>query len=236
LEDKLNGLVTRLKSTFGERLVSAVLYGSAATGDWNEKVSDLNVLCVLKQISSRELSESEPIFRWWREKGNPPPLLMSAAEVRTSTDCFPMEFSDMQVHRRILFGEDVIADLPIDRSFYRAQVEHELRAKLLRLRQKSAEVLARPESLLKLLADSVSTFCVLGRHGLILAGREGRWIKHELVDDFQKVLGVRFDAFQNILAMRQSGKPLADSNAVLLFEKYLREIEALINFVDQIDR
>jgi hypothetical protein len=36
--------------------------------------------------------------------------------------------------------------------------------------------------------------------------------------------------------MRESGKPFADSNAVLLFEKYLREIEALINFVDQIDK
>lgn len=236
MEDKLNDLVTRLKKTFGERLVSAVLYGSAASGDWNEKASDLNVLCVLSHISSRELSESEPVFRWWREQGNPPPLLMSDTEVRTSTDCFPMEFSDMKAHRRILCGQDVIVDLEIDHSFYRAQVEHEFRAKLLRLRQKAAEVLARPESLLKLLADSVSTFCVLGRHALILKGREGRWTKHEIVDDLQKVLGVRFDAFQNVLAMRASGKPLADSNAVLLFEKYLKEVEALTSFVDQLDR
>jgi predicted nucleotidyltransferase len=236
LEDKLNNLVTRLKSTFGDRLLSAILYGSAASGDWNEKASDLNVLCVLSQISSRELSESEPVFRWWREQGNPPPLLMSDVEVRTSTDCFPMEFHDMKAHRRILFGQDVIADLEIDRSFYRAQVEHELRAKLLRLRQKAAEVLARPESLLKLLADSVPTFCVLGRHALLLKGREVRWTKHEIVEDLQKVLNVRFDAFQNILAMRTGGKPLADSNAVLLFEKYLKEIEALIAFVDQIDK
>ena len=33
----------------------------------------------------------------------------------------------MQERRRVLFGPDVIQDLVIDRTFYRAQVEMELR-------------------------------------------------------------------------------------------------------------
>ena len=151
VEKKLRDLVDRLNAAFGTRLVSALLYGSAAAGDWHETSSDLNVLCVLTRVTPVELGESEPIFRWWREQGNPPPLLMSAEEVRTSTDCFPMEFADMQAHRRVLTGVDVLDGLDIDRSFYRAQVEHELRAKQLRLRQKAAEQLSKPEPLLKLL-------------------------------------------------------------------------------------
>ena len=103
--------------------------------------------------------------------GNPSPLLMSEEEVRTSTDCFPIEFHDMQERRRVLFGRDVIASLAIDRSFYRAQVEHELRAKLLRLRQKGAGLLSGSgKALLQLMADSVSTFLVLARHALLLHG------------------------------------------------------------------
>ena len=236
MDGKLDELVTRLQSKFSDRLIAAILYGSAATGDWNKGASDLNVLCVLSQVSSRELGESEPIFRWWRDHGNPPPLLMSEAEVRTSTDCFPIEFQDMKAHRRVLFGTDVIADLEIDRSFYRAQVEHELRAKLLRLRQKAAEALARPEALAKLLTDSVSTFCVLGRHALLLAGREARWAKRDLVADLEKVLGMRFDAFQTVLNIRSDGKLPRDLNAVLLFEKYLTEIDGLVSFVDRLDK
>ncbi len=65
---------------------------------------------------------------------------MSEQEVQTSTDCFPIEFHDMQERRRVLMGKDVVEKLPIDRSFYRAQVEHELRAKLLRLRQKGGRL------------------------------------------------------------------------------------------------
>ena len=236
MEQQLKQLVEQLKKTFGDRLVSAILYGSAAVGDWIEKSSDLNVLCVLTQVSSRELGESEPIFRAWRNQGSPPPLLLTREEVLTSSDCFPMEFNDMKAHRRVLHGEDIIAQVDVDRSFYRAQVEHELRAKQLRLRQKAAEVLGKPDFLTKLLADSLSTFCVLGRHALILKGREPRWKKREVIADLEKVLGIRFEGFYAVLDVRAEGKRPADTSAVLLFEKYLREVDALVRFVDQLDR
>jgi predicted nucleotidyltransferase len=236
LEQQLTRLVEQLKRAFGERLVSVTLYGSAAVGDWIEKLSDFNVLCVLTQVSSRELGESEPIFRAWREAGSPPPLLMTRDEALTSSDCFPMEFHDMQAHRRVLHGEDVIALVEVDRSYYRAQVEHELRAKQLRLRQKAAEVLGKPDFLTRLLADSLSTFCVLGRHALILKGREPRWKKREVIADLEKVLGIRFDGFYAVLGVRADGKLPPDSSAVLLFEKYLREVDALVRFVDQLDK
>jgi predicted nucleotidyltransferase len=225
-----------LKKTFGERLISAVLYGSGAVGDWNAKASDLNILCVLEKVSVQELSESEAVFRWWREQGNPAPLLLSEEEVRNSSDCFPMEFHDIKSHRRVLYGLDVIADLEIDRSFYRAQVEHELRSKLLRLRQKAADALSKQDALLRLLMDSLSTFCVLGRHALTLKGRETRFRKEEVIADLEKVLGIRFDGFSTILSIRGNGKLSEGTSAVLLFEKYLKEIDALVRFVDQIDR
>jgi predicted nucleotidyltransferase len=236
MEQQLNNLVERLKKTFGERLISAVLFGSGAVGDWNAKASDLNILCVLEKVSVQELSESEAVFRWWREQGNPAPLLLSEEEVRNSSDCFPMEFHDIKSHRRVLYGLDVIADLEIDRSFYRAQVEHELRSKLLRLRQKAADALSKQDALLRLLMDSLSTFCVLGRHALTLKGRETRFRKEEVIADLEKVLGIRFDGFSTILSIRGNGKLSEGTSAVLLFEKYLKEIDALVRFVDQIDR
>ena len=161
---------------------------------------------MLTRVTPLELGESEPIFRWWREQGNPPPLLMSAEEVRSSTDCFPMEFADMQAHRRVLTGVDVLEGLDIDRSFYRAQVEHELRAKQLRLRQKAAEQLSKPEPLLKLLMDSVSTFCVLGRHALILGGHAAHWKKRDIVQELESGAGSASRGFNGVLDARASGK------------------------------
>ena len=151
----------------GERLVSVVLYGSAATGEHHAEFSDFNILCVLSEIAPRELGAGEEIFRWWREQGSPSPLLLTRAGIgRLDATASPSSFTTSSAHHRLLFGKDVITPLAIDDSFYRAQVEHDLRAKLLRLRQKACGMLSEPDLLRRMLVDSVSTFCVLFRHAL----------------------------------------------------------------------
>ena len=231
-EQKLAELVERLQKAFGDRLVSVVLYGSASTDDWSQDRSDLNVLCVVSRISSDELRSAHPILQWWQQKGNPPPLLLTADEVRTSTDCFPMEFHDMQQHRRILQGADVIENLAVDDKFYRAEVEHELRSKQIRLRQRAAEVLSDPEPLLRLMTDSISTFCVLGRHALVLGGKAPPWDKHDVINALRDALASPFDAFGEILTIRTSGRRNGEMDTVQLLDRYLGDIELLVHFVD----
>ena len=75
----------------------------------------------------------------------------------------------------------MVSPLAVDDSFYRAQVEHELRAKLLRLRQKAAGMLSDADLLRRLLLDSISTFCVLFRHALILHGVRRAGAKREVI-------------------------------------------------------
>ena len=174
MANNLDQIVEKLRKALDSSLVSVVLYGSGATGEHNEKFSDYNVLAVLTKITPTELRAVEPVFRWWREQGNPSPLLLTEHELKTSTDCFAIEFHDIREHHRILYGPNLVADLEIDRSFYRAQVECELRTKLLRLRQKAGGVLSDKDALRQLMADSVSTFCILFRHALLLWCRRPR--------------------------------------------------------------
>jgi predicted nucleotidyltransferase len=236
LEQKLSDLVRRLKAAFEDRLVSAILYGSAAMDDWHEPTSDLNVLCVMDRLSPAELAQSEAVFRWWRDQGNPPPLLLTTEEVRSATDCFPMEFHDMREHRRVLYGTDVIENLEIDKLFYRAQVEHELRAKQIRLRQQAAQVIGNSDRLMRLMADSISTFCVLGRHALILSGKPPQWKKQEIVTALEEAMGRPLKAANEILAIRGAGKRPGATEPVSLLGEYLAEADALVRFVDALER
>src|SRR5579864_5386770 len=126
--NELKELVSKLENAFDDRLVSVILYGSGASADHHQDFSDLNVLCVLKQVTTRELAASEPVFKWWGDHGHPTPLLLTEDEVHRSSDSFPIEFHDMKARRKVLYGLDVIADLEVDPKYYRAQVEHELRA------------------------------------------------------------------------------------------------------------
>src|SRR5579864_1292031 len=234
MEQKLQDLVDRLRKAHGDRLVSVILYGSAATGDHHGEFSDLNVLCVLTQVTPAELKASEPIFKWWRD-GNPSPLLLSEEEVRTSTDCFPIEFHDMQERRRVLFGKDVIEGLEIDKTFYRAQVEHDLRAKLLRLRQKAAGVLGDKQGLLRLMIDSVSTFFVLSRHALLLSGIAAGWQKRDVAGNLGAI-GVDAAPFDTLLDLRERKKKPGDVDPESLFASYLKQIEAVVAHVDRLEK
>jgi len=236
MEKVLAQLVEKLNEAFGERLVSVVLYGSAAAGDHQQQFSDLNILCVLREITTRELADSEPVFKWWRGKGNPAPLLLSECEVRTSTDCFPIEFHDIQARHRVLYGANVVTDIAVDESFYRAQVEHELRAKVLRLRQKAGGLLSDKDLLRRLLADSVSTFAVLFRHALVLRGLEVKMLKREVIEQAREVFGIDPVPFLKLLDLRDQVVKPRDVDPVPLLEQYLKQISVVIDAVDAMEK
>ncbi|MBI3683301.1 MAG: hypothetical protein HY235_23255 [Acidobacteria bacterium] len=236
MERLLTQLTERLTGTFGTRLVSVILYGSAASGEYDGEFSDLNVLCVLSRVTTTELKDSEPVFRWWRQLGHPAPLLLSEEEVRSSTDCFAIEFHDIREHRKVLAGIDVIEGLEIDNSFYRAQVEYELRAKLLRLRQKAAGVLHDRDMLCRLLADSVSTFCMLFRHALRIAGHPTPITRTAILDEAERRFGIDQAPLAKVLALREKRVSPKSANPVDLFESYLAQIGKVITAVDRIEK
>jgi predicted nucleotidyltransferase len=233
METQLTELTGKLRAALGDRVVSVILYGSAARQEHHAKFSDLNILCVLREVSPRELADSEPVARWWRELGNPAPLLLTPEEVKTSTDCFPIEFHDMLESRRLLYGDDVIAGLQVDRKYYRAQVEYQLRSHLLRLRQKAAGVLSDRGALMKLMLDSVSTFLVLARHAALLSGVESGGRKRDTAAALPKI-DVEAKPFDTLLDIREAKEKAAGADATLLFSQYLKQIEALVRHVDRV--
>jgi hypothetical protein len=237
MDKLLSQLVGKLQKAYGERLVSVVLYGSAVTGDHQADFSDINILCILTEVSPRELAAGSEIFRWWREQGSPSPLLLTEQELVNSADCFAIEFHDIQRQHRLLHGKDVITPLRIDDTFYRAQVEHELRAKLLRVRQKAAGMLANPDLLRRMLLDSVSTFCVLFRHALILSGAgDAPILKRDVIRRAGEAFAIDGTPFERLLDVREGNLKPRDLDPMQLLASYLKEISQVIDAVDRIER
>ncbi len=236
MERVLEQLIERLTKAFGERLKSVILYGSAASGEREDKFSDYNILCVLREVTPRELADSNPIVHWWREQGNPSPLLLSEEEARNSADCFPIEFHDICERRRVLYGEDAMANVEIDDCFYRAQVEYELRSKLLRLRQKAAGLLKDKNNLRVLMADSVSTFCVLFRHALHLSGQPASFGKRKSVEEASAFFGLDQAPFMTLLDIREERIKPRDVDPAPLLASYMREIQKVIDAVDRLEK
>ena len=233
-DKRLAELTARLTRAFGDRLLSVVLYGSAASGEMHGKYSDLNVLCVLRRIGPDELRLAEPVIHWWRGLENPSPLLLSEEEFQNATDCFAIEFHDIVDCHRVLAGADLVKGLMIDDSFYRGQVEHELRAKLLRLRQKAGGLLSDRAMLVRLMGESVSTFCNLARHALRLAGVAAPMHKREAIGACGAQFGIDPAPFYTLLDLREGTKKARDLDPPALLAAYMQQIEALTGAVDRL--
>ncbi len=135
-EKQLEEFVSRIQKAAGENLHSVILYGSAAAGDFNPEFSNLNLLCILRDTSYARLSAIAPVVEWWHRQKHPTPMVITREELDHSADVFSIELLDMQQHHRVLFGDGPFSGLRIPMRLHRAQLEYELREKIILLRQR----------------------------------------------------------------------------------------------------
>jgi predicted nucleotidyltransferase len=234
MEKLLNELVNRLRNAYADSLLSVVLYGSAASGEYHEKFSDLNVLVVLKQVGVRELVQGREAVHWWQKQNQPLPLFLSREEVENANDVFPIEFLDIQHNHRTLHGEDLAAKITLDTHQHRAQLEHELRASLLRLRGRFLGLQRDKGDVARLMLDSVSTFATLFRHALILSGVTAPVKKREIFGAAAERFGISPEPFVKLLTAREQNRKLADTEILALFEAYLDGVTRMAEAVDKL--
>ncbi|MCB1018333.1 MAG: hypothetical protein KDC27_00325 [Acidobacteria bacterium] len=234
MEDLLQQLTQRLTRDLGDTLISIVLFGSAAAGDYDSDCSDLNVLAVLAQVGPRELELAYPTVDWWLKKKQPVPVLLSLDEIENGADAFAIEFFDIRHAYRVLHGRDVIASINVDASHHRHQVEHELRSRLVRLRERYLAMQKDRKALTALLSDSLPSFVTLFRHAALLTGGAPHMKKRDAVQEAAKRLGIEAAPFEEVITVRNGEKKLADAEIAPLFEAYLREIDKVARFVDRL--
>ena len=233
--EKAERLAADLQKAYGDDLVSAVLYGSAARGEYHEGISDLNVLVLLRSTDAASLRRSSELARAWAAGGNPPPMVLGADEWRRSADVFPIEMSDIRDAHRVLLGADPFVGVEIDPRDLRLQAENELKGKYVQLRQGYLLAAGQPEELGNLVKRSLSTFLVLFRAVLRLAG------DHASARDPEEVirrtaLHVGFDAapLVEVLAARRRGekmRPRGDAPEVVA---YLDAVGRVVEWVDRL--
>ena len=151
---------------------SAVLYGSAARGDFVPGWSDINLLVVAEALSPDVLRGLGRSLGEWRKSAGEPPLLITRAEWDRATDVFPIEITDMRAaHQAPPRCRSSRRRPGVDPADLRAALEQELRGKLLRLRQGYAARSSDQSALGALAARSSSTVLVLLRGILSLEAR-----------------------------------------------------------------
>jgi predicted nucleotidyltransferase len=231
--EKIGEFVKRFRESAGANLESIILFGSAVSGEFHPGLSDVNLLCVLRDSSFRALQALAPVAKWWDREKQPPPLCMTRLELERSTDVFTIELLDIQQHHRVLLGEDVVQGLRISMHVHRVQVEYELREKLILLRQQVLLASGNDSRLWDLLLHSVPSFGTLFRHALIALGDSSQSGRREAVQALAKRVGFDPSAIDQALDVREhkANPKKIDVNDVAA--RYLAAVEKVTSAVDE---
>tara|TARA_B100000029_G_scaffold500326_1_gene571903 strand:+ start:125 stop:868 length:744 start_codon:yes stop_codon:yes gene_type:complete len=226
-------LLKGLKAAVPQDLVSVVLYGSAARGEYEKASSDLNVLVVVEDLTPATLGAlSGPITKWVRG-GQPSPRLLAPSIIRDSADVFPIEFLDLLAAHQVLYGADPFEGLDIHVHHLRIQCERELREKMMRLREAYLELHSSERKLKRLLTDSYSTFVALFRGCLHLHGDDVPANHEKVVDMFTTLAELDRAPFEEVARLKHGQSSSQEPKK--LFARYYEELGKAVSRVDRFE-
>lgn len=232
-EKEINQFVSRLQAAAGQNLLSVILYGSAADGEFHPDFSNVNLLCILRESSFATLTAIAPVVEWWTRQKHHAPLVLTRDELERSTDVFSIELLDMQQRHRVLFGDDVLSGLRIPMHLHRAQLEYELREKLILLRGRLLLAANDKKQLWELMLGSLSTFTTLFRHALIALGEKPPKAKREAVQALASRVAFDASAFMQLLDIRERKAETKQFDATDVFARYLAAVQQVTAAVDK---
>ncbi|HET8713954.1 MAG TPA: hypothetical protein VFM23_09780 [Gemmatimonadales bacterium] len=181
----------QMSAALGPRLVSLLLYGSAARQPANEsrEQDGMNTLLLVDRADGELFALLTTPVRGWIAANHPPPLVLTEREWRDSADAFPIEYEDIREAHRVLAGRDPWHGIRVQREHVRRQLEHELMGKLVHLRQAYAAEWNNPRRLREVIDGTRAGFLTMLRAVLRLEGRAVPGTPDALVREAGSLIG-----------------------------------------------
>ncbi len=219
---------------YGEKIHSIHVTGTALTDDFNEKVSDVNSIIVLKEMDLKFLELLAPLGKKYGKKKVGAPLIMTPEYINTSLDVFPIEFLNFKLIHATVYGEDVFDSIEIDRMDLRHQCERELKSKLIWLRQGYISSQGDKKILTEGFVSSITDYLALFRGIIVLSGKESPVLQQEVIKTLSDAVNIDTAVFTKVLKEKRDKIKLSIEELNTIFEDYYSATEKLGKIVDDI--
>lgn len=219
---------------YKDNIHSITITGSALTDDFDPKKSDVNSVFVLDEMDLKFLEILAPLGKKYGKKRIAAPLIMTPEYIKDSLDVFPLEFLNIKLLHKTIFGEDLFQDLKIDPSDLRLQCERELKVRLIGLRQGYLSCSGDRKILTDMFIDSFSGYIPLFRGIIVLLGKEPPLTNHDVLTALEEVSGINTRVFRTVLKEKKQKTKLSMEQLNTIFEDYYTAMEKLGDITDDI--
>ena len=221
---------------FGPDLLSVILYGSCARGEYVPKKSDINFMLLLTEGGIARIGKALKLTKKWNRCSVATPLFLTRAYIETSLDTFPIEMLNFQAAYQVLRGEDPLKNLVFDRHMLRLQCERELKGKLLQLREQFLGTAGNKGRIKDLITRSLPTFLAIFQGIAHLHGKPTQPDRKKLLDSMQQIISLDRPLFSELYAVRDGNINLNEHEAVKIMERYIEEVRRLALIVDSLEK
>ncbi len=232
--NKINPMLDDLLGEHASNIHSIHITGSAVIPDYNEKLSDVNSVVVLRDMDLKFIKFLAPLGKKYGKKKIAAPLVMTPGYIKSSLDAFSIEFLDFKLIHKTVYGPDIFAPLEIATAPLRLQVEREIKTKLIHLRQGYISSLGKKEHLSAILVKSFTGSMALFRAIIKLLGKEPPVARAEVIAVVGSACGIDTAVFTDLLLLKAGRVRPAGQELYSLFERYYNALEATGKIIDEL--
>lgn len=233
-EEIFDEITADFQNALGRDMVSLILYGSAAAGHYVPGESDVNFLIILTEAGIDNLERVIDVVGKWQKK-RVASVFMTQAYIISSVDAYPIEFLNMKLNHRLLFGADVLTGLTIPSRDLRLQLERELKGKMFHLRHGFLECEGKEKGIRQLIKVSLSAFVPLFKALLFLRGYEIPFGRRDVIKLLSLAYPIEPDVFLRCIDLQEGKGRFSAGEVKQLFKLYQGEIAKVSALIDRLE-
>ena len=232
--EKIAPMIRDITGAAAANIHSIHIVGSAVIADFNETLSDINSVVVLRDMDLKFIEFLAPLGKKYGRKRIAAPLIMTPEYILQSLDAFPVEFQDFKLIHKTVAGEDIFRGLDIPRQHLRLQCEREIKTRLLGLRQGYLASLGEKKLLSEALVRSITGSMALFRAVIVLLGAEPPVMRRDVIGTFGAAAKIDTTVLTRLLMLKAKEIKPSEQELNALFERYYDALEAVGKIVNEL--
>lgn len=226
----LDKFIEELKNTLGDNLKSVIAFGSQANVE--DAKSNLNLMIITNQLSAENLYDISKSVKKWVKAKNPMPVIMNLEEWYSSFDVYAIEYADIRENYRLIYGEDLVPSISINKYFLRLQCESELKTLLLKYKNNFLMNIKSDREMKKLLNNVIKTLLVIFRSVLRLHDSAVPYRAVDIIEFASNYLSFNKIVMSKIAKVKYENEDYTKQELLFIESELLKDLQSLLKQVD----
>lgn len=226
----LEKLLEELKEHLGENLSSVIAFGSQA--NVVDAKNNLNLMVITKNLEAEALYSVSKAVKNWVKAKNPIPVFMTLDEWYSSFDVYAIEYSDIKSNYRLIYGEDLVQHVVINKYYLRLQCESELKTLLLTYKNNFLMNIKSDKDMRLLLNNIIKSLLVIFRSILRLYDQEVPYRAVDIIEHVSKFVSFNKIVMSKLATVKYENDVYNKKELIFIEAEMLKDIQAILKQVD----